>query len=227
MSLIPFPNVPDVPGVPSIPRNGTNLIGFVARVANTAAGVLLFFKTLNQIRIGMYVKETGQMVPSTDGSTIEFTISADNVVPTYPVEDGKWMNYNVVIMPAKISAKIIYAPTLGSTGFSNPKQLQAHLVGTLNALRHAPFPVLWYDGNSFLGDFQLTKFSTSIDNKFGPTAIIINVELIKILTVKSNISTQSITANPRNPYNTPVSDGGLVQPVSKNPTQITKLTGGG
>lgn len=227
MSLIPFPNIPDVPGVPSIPRNGTNALGFALRVANTAANVLLLFKTLTQVRIGIYEKATGLAVPRKDGSTIDFTYGGDNVVPTYPVEDGSWMNYNVVVMPTKINAKILYAPTLGTTGLGSAKAFQAQVIGMFDTLRNNPYPLLWYDGNSYIGDFQLTKFSTTIDNKFGPTAIIVNVELTQIMTVQSSISTQSITANPKNPYNTPQSDGGLVQPIAKTATQANKIMGGG
>jgi len=237
MSLIAFPNIPDVPGVPNIPRNGSNALGLVAGVANTAANVLLLFKTLTQVRIGIYEKATGLSVPRVDGSCIDFTVSADNVVPTYPVEDGSWMNYNVVVMPIKISAKILYAPTLGSSlsiaglslsevTYNNPKALQGVVINTLDTIRKNPFPLLWYDGDTWLGDFQLTKFSTSIDSKFGPTAIIVNVELTEIMSVQSTVSTQSITAHPKNPYNTPTSDGGLVQPVTKTTAQAVKIIGG-
>lgn len=92
-----MPNIPNVPGVPSLPNYSVN--GLVLLVADLIDPLI----ANSGPQWGIFLD--GEMVIESD-NTVSFDQKQDLPVSTYPVEDGGFMSYDKVTLPADILVRV-------------------------------------------------------------------------------------------------------------------------
>lgn len=97
---LPFPNVPFAAGVPQVPRSALIDVGDTVSIGTQATDSTLWQSTQAQPTWGVFDSQ-GRIVLTPD-SVIDFAVRNESKIPTFPVEQGSFSNYDKVILPFEI-----------------------------------------------------------------------------------------------------------------------------
>lgn len=194
-------NVPDLPGVPSLTRilNATTVSGTVGAVISDISAIkaAFFAKTVDW---GVYAttddKRTTKLI--SPDSIIELEHRADSKVSAFPVQAGKFANYNKVANPNEV----IFRMVMGST-----EESRRQLLDQLDQLQKSLTTVDVYTPERRYKNLNLQRYALNRRGAENAFYLDVDVAFIEIREVEVSYSSSTLSAGSiGNPLaNTPLS----------------------
>lgn len=202
MPTILYPDVPDVDGVPSVNRSDSattdNTTAINATSTDTTAVTEFWgIYDANGARIG---------VDASGGVTIEpgvlsFDYRKECRASDFPVEGGKFANYNKVETPAQPTVEIV---------FSGTSDQRAYFISAIDdACKSTDVYTVITPEVSYV-NYTLESYNYQRSLSRGSHLYIVELQLVEIRTISAAYS-NSTTKNATSPYSKPQVDGGKVQ----------------
>lgn len=222
----PFPDVPKLPGVPQLPRPGNLPASPPLIVQLGIAGLQIFRAFATRPVWGIFKNTNATPVVTTDENGIQTVLVTppntvpvvlpDSVmelgyknewnVPSYPVENGGFTNYNKVNNPYEVTLRM----TKGGSTSDRSDFLESieKIAGSLN-LYEVRTPEKTY------GNANVIRFEYSRIGAKGAFFLEVDVVLREIrLTQSAYSTTAAATVNAKNPSAAPTQNQGATQAIT-------------